>query len=215
MSFSFYMVDAEYCDYLRKSDPCVPYTMDRKAIRPFVGIVFSVNSFHYYAPLTSPKPKHLHMKSQIDFLKISGGEWGAINFNNMIPVYPSCLKKVEMKVLETDSKQDVAYKNLLANQLSWCNSHREIILKQAQKLYQTIVGGKAWGNLAGRCCNFALDEKLCEAYCSERFPDSYDKGGSAKKPSIKAALAELQQEVADRTPDMHTREFQNKEKGAR
>ncbi len=49
MSFSFYTVDAGYCDYLRKRDPCVPYTMDQKAIRPFVGIVFSVNSFYYYA----------------------------------------------------------------------------------------------------------------------------------------------------------------------
>lgn len=78
MSFSFYMVDAAYCDYLRKSDPCVPYTMEQKAIRPFVGIVFSVSNTHYYAPLTSPKPKHLRMKSQIDFLKIKGGEWGAI-----------------------------------------------------------------------------------------------------------------------------------------
>ena len=75
--------------------------------------------------------------------------------------------------------------------------------------------GKTWGNLAGRCCDFALDEKLCEVYCSERFPDSYDKGGSTRKPSIKAALVELQQEVANGTPDMHTREFQNKEEGAR
>ena len=76
MSFSFYMVDAAYCDYLRKSDPCVPYTMERKSIRPFVGIVFSVHNVRYYAPLTSPKSKHLHMKNQIDFLKIKGGEWG-------------------------------------------------------------------------------------------------------------------------------------------
>ncbi|MCI8296306.1 MAG: type III toxin-antitoxin system ToxN/AbiQ family toxin [Lachnospiraceae bacterium] len=168
MSFSFYTVDAGYCDYLRKRDPCVPYTMDQKAIRPFVGIVFSVNSFYYYAPLTSPKPKHLHMKSQIDFLKIKNGEWGAINLNNMIPVHPSCLKKVEMKILETDPRPDAAYKNLLANQLSWCNSHREIILKQAQKLYQMIVGKRAWGNLVSRCCDFALDEQQCAAYCRER-----------------------------------------------
>lgn len=55
MNFSFYRISAEYCDFLRKSDPCVPYTMDRKSSRPFVGIVFSVNGFHYYAPLTSPK----------------------------------------------------------------------------------------------------------------------------------------------------------------
>ncbi len=74
MNFSFYMVDSDYCDYLRKSDPSVPYTMDRKAIRPFVGIILSINYIHYFATLTSPKPKHRHMKSQIDFLKIKGRE---------------------------------------------------------------------------------------------------------------------------------------------
>lgn len=168
MSFSFYMVDSDYCDYLRKHDPCVPYTMDHKAIRPFVGIVFSINGFHYYAPLTSPKPKHLTMKNQIDFLKINQGEWGAINFNNMIPVHTSRLTKAEMKILETDSKQDISYKNLLSNQLSWCNSHRDTILKQAQKLYQIITEGKSWRNLATRCCNFALDEKLCTTYCQTK-----------------------------------------------
>ena len=118
MNFSFYMVDTDYCDYLRESDPRVPYTMERKSIRPFVGIVFSVHNVHYYAPLTSPKPKHLHMKNQIDFLKINSGEWDAINFNNMIPVHPGSLRKVKINILETDSQQNIAYKNLLSNQLS-------------------------------------------------------------------------------------------------
>lgn len=122
MHFSFYMVDAEYCDFLRKTDSCVPYTMDKKAIRPFVGIVLNVNGFYYYAPLTSPKPKHLQMKSQIDFLKIKNGEWGAINFNNMIPVPIDCLTKVEIKIFTSDTKADCDYKNLLSNQLSWCNA---------------------------------------------------------------------------------------------
>lgn len=174
MNFSFYTVDAGYCDYLRKSDPCVPYTMERKAIRPFVGIVFSVNNVHYYAPLTSPKPKHMQMKSQIDFLKINGGEWGAINFNNMIPVHPKSLTKVEIKILETDSPSDKAYKNLLSNQLSWCNSHRETILKQAEKLYRLIVCGNAWDALRNRCCNFALDETLYIAFVNKHFSDKTD-----------------------------------------
>lgn len=169
MNFSFYMVDSDYCDYLRKSDPSVPYTMDRKAIRPFVGIILSINYIHYFATLTSPKPKHRHMKSQIDFLKIKGREWGAINFNNMIPVHPNILTKVEMKIFETDSQAEKAYKNLLSNQLSWCNSHRDTILKQAEKLYRLIVDGKAWDSLASRCCNFALDEALYAAYVNEKF----------------------------------------------
>lgn len=164
MKFSFYTVDTAYCDFLRKSDPCVPYTMDKKSIRPFVGIVFSVNEFQYYAPLTSPKPKHLYMKNQMDFLKIKDGEWGAINFNNMIPVLPECLAKVEIRSLETDEKPDIDYKNLLSNQLSWCNSHKDTILRQAEKLYHTITHGKPWGNLAERCCNFTLDEQKCLLY---------------------------------------------------
>lgn len=65
MNLSFYTVSSAYCDFLRKTDPCVPFTMDSKSVRPFVGIVFSINGFQYYAPLTSPKKKHLHMKSQI------------------------------------------------------------------------------------------------------------------------------------------------------
>ena len=93
MNFSFYTVDSDYCDYLRSADPCVPYTMDSKSIRPFVGIVLLINDYHYYAPLTSPKPKHMEMKNQMDFLKIKNGEWGAINLNNMIPVPIACLKK--------------------------------------------------------------------------------------------------------------------------
>lgn len=152
MNFSFYMVDSEYCDYLRKST------------RPFIGIVFEINGFNYYAPLSSPKPKHLHMKNQIDFLKIKDGIWGAINFNNMIPVPASCLIKVKMRIIETDSKADIEYKNLLSNQLSWCNSNKATILKQAKKLYNIITSDKAWSNLSNRCCKFSINESHCLEY---------------------------------------------------
>lgn len=165
MSFSFFRVDSTYCDFLREHDPCVPYTMDRKATRPFIGIVFTVNGISYYAPLTSPKPKHLRMKNQVDFLKINQGTWGAINFNNMIPVHPKSLTKVDMRRTESDTKEDIAYKNLLSNQLSWCNSNRDTIVKQAKKLYEMIVSGKAWPTLAGRCCNFSVDEQQYLLYC--------------------------------------------------
>ncbi|MBQ7371642.1 MAG: type III toxin-antitoxin system ToxN/AbiQ family toxin [Blautia sp.] len=164
MHLSFYVVDSEYCNFLRKSDPLVPHTMDHKSSRPFVGIIFMIKDFHYYAPLTSPKSKHLKMKNQVDFMKINHGEWGAINFNNMIPVPDDCLHKVNLKICESDSRQDVAYKNLLANQLSWCNSHREQILKQAKKLYWMIMNEKSSQKLAQRCCNFRQNEQQCLIY---------------------------------------------------
>lgn len=165
MNFSFYRVNADYCDFLRNADSLVPYTMQDKSIRPFVGIVFTLNEYQYYAPLTSPKPEHLHMKNQIDFLKINSGIWGAINFNNMIPVHDACLQKVVVKILPSDTPADVAYKNLLANQLSWCNSHKAAILAQAKKLYDIITQGNGRKELTARCCNFPIDEGQYLLYC--------------------------------------------------
>lgn len=138
--------------------------MDKKSSRPFVGIIFSIMDFKYYAPLTSPKPKHLHMSNQIDFLKINTGIWGAINFNNMIPVNDFSIKEISMRMDEDDTQDVVMYKQLLMNQLSWCNSHRDSILKQAEKLYILIVNDKAWKSLSDRCCNFSEDEKRCKEY---------------------------------------------------
>ena len=48
--------------------------------------------------------------------------------------------------------------------------HRAAILKQAEKLYYMITEGKAWENLADRCCNFSLDEKLCMEFGKESVP---------------------------------------------
>lgn len=164
MNFSFYIVDANYCDFLRQKDKCVPYNKDNKETRPFVGIVFMVNGYNYYAPLTSPKAKHLKMKNQLDFLKIENGEWGAINFNNMIPVPQECLTKVQIKITDSDTNEVIAYKNLLSNQLSWCNSNKEKILKKAKKLYSIITNNQAKEQLTKRCCNFLLDEEQCDIY---------------------------------------------------
>lgn len=166
MGFSFYQIDSQYCNFLRQTDPCVPYNNGAKAKRPFVGIVFSVNDYNYYAPLTSPKPKHLKMKNQMDFLKINNGLWGAINFNNMIPVHKKSLQKVDVKIYPTDTKNEIDYKNLLSNQLSWCNANKKTVLDQAEKLYNTIVHGNGWAQLHSRCCNFVVDEKQYLVYCA-------------------------------------------------
>jgi len=67
MHLSFSCADSVYCDFLRQTDPCVPYTMDKKETRPFVGVVFEINGINYYAPLSSPKHKHLKMKNQLNW----------------------------------------------------------------------------------------------------------------------------------------------------
>ncbi|MDV0447196.1 hypothetical protein MsAg5_10750 [Methanosarcinaceae archaeon Ag5] len=80
---SFFTIDSSYCNFLYQFDHRVPDNTFSKTDRPFIGIVFTINDFHYYASLTSPKHKHKNMENTIDFLKINDGECGAINFNNM------------------------------------------------------------------------------------------------------------------------------------
>ena len=161
---SFYIVDSAYCDYLRISDPCVPYTMDKKARRPFVGILIEVNGVNYYAPLSSPKPKHVAMKNQVDFIKIDQGQYGVINLNNMIPIHGNSVTVINPTIKPTDSRQDKDYKNLLANQLTWCNAHKTEILNKTLKLYSIITNGKGYPQLTARCCNFLLDEQNLNIY---------------------------------------------------
>jgi protein AbiQ len=172
VNLSFYRVHPDYCDFLRRVDPCVPYTNASKETRPFVGILISVNGVNYYAPLTSPKPKHKTMKNNVDFIKINNGVWGAINLNNMIPVHQTCLSPVELAISDKDDKSEIDYKNLLTNQLSWCNANREQILHYAERLYKLITSGKADRKLAARCCNFKADEAEYLAYCAAHGQDA-------------------------------------------
>ena len=55
----------------------------RKILEHLQTYLFKIEDCEYFAPLSSPKPKHKKMKNTIDFLKIKNGELGAVNFNNM------------------------------------------------------------------------------------------------------------------------------------
>ena len=84
--FKIVKIDYNYCDYLRKFDNKVCYNAGVKELRPFIGVLFQINSKEYYAPLSSPKNKHKVLKNKLDLIKIDDGKLGVININNMIPV---------------------------------------------------------------------------------------------------------------------------------
>lgn len=168
MRLSFYTVDYEYCDYLRTFDRCVSINYGSKSTRPFVGIVMTINGFEYYAPLSSPKPKHLKMRNQLDFLKIDDGKLGAINFNNMIPVPEECLYEVDTSVRDGDTESDRLYKKMLDEQMTWCNANRDIITRRAVKLYNLLITDKLRKKVKDRCCNFVEDQEYCKNYTKEK-----------------------------------------------
>lgn len=156
-----YNITENYIKYLFKYDNRIMISVGNKATRPFVGIVLQVNNTYYFAPLASPKPKHLKMKNSIDFLKIKGGEYGAINFNNMIPA-----PTAQMTLINYKDITDIAYSNLLQNQYIWCNDNKDRIFKIANKLYFLSLERRIPQNIKKRCVNFKLLEEKCLEYQS-------------------------------------------------
>lgn len=150
-----YTADANYCNYLHYYEPKIPF----KESRPFVGVVLCVNQKNFFAPLTSPKPKHLTMKNTQDFLKIDNGILGGINLNNMIPIPKSCLHEIDIK-----SIKDMKYRKMLYMQMDWIEKNKERINKRAKNLYFLIIQKKATNCLIERCCDFKLLEKKCQEF---------------------------------------------------
>lgn len=62
--------------------------------RKYIGVVFEINKFSYFAPLSSFKPKHKKMKESVDFIKIK--DYAVIDINNMIPVPKGQLVEEQM-----------------------------------------------------------------------------------------------------------------------
>ncbi len=148
-----YEVDAEYTHSLYEFDDKVPQEHEQTGQRKFVGVVFSVNEYQYFAPMSSPKPKHMRLSSSmLDLHKLDGGKLGVINLNNMIPVPLSCLRKVDVNAI-----QDEKYRLLLVKQLRELKKDAADIVKKAHKLYRIVVNGHST-KLQDRCCNFALLE---------------------------------------------------------
>ena len=163
LNFKIVIVNSEYCDYLRRFDNKVPYNKNKKELRPFIGILFKIENCEYFAPLSSPKPKHKTMKATIDFLKIKDGELGAVNFNNMIPVRENNYAIVNLnKPAFNESEQK--YQKMLIEQLDWLNAHYRQIKSKSFKLYNLYINDKLPKNIKIRCCNFKLLEEKCKEY---------------------------------------------------
>lgn len=126
-------VDSDYSDYLRQFDNKVAYNKHEKELRPFIGILFEIDTCKYFAPLSSPKPKHRKMKNMIDFFKIKDGELGAVNFNNMIPVTDKNYTLVDLNK-ETLTIAELKYQKLLKEQLSWLNAHYRQVKNKSFRL---------------------------------------------------------------------------------
>ena len=138
-----------------------------KSIRPFVGIVIICEDKQYCIPLSSPKTKHNKMKNDIDFHKIvdsNGKLIGVLDFNNMIPVRNDVLRKVDIKINPHDSEETKHYKNLVVDQINFCQQNQEIIVRKANRLYRLINSRNVNRKLKSRCLNWNRLEIVLARY---------------------------------------------------
>lgn len=156
-TLKIYYLDENYINYLRKFDSRVAY--NKKMTRPYIGVVYTLNGLNYFAPLSSPKPKHLKMSDKaIDIFKIRNGELGIININNMIPTPIECITEVLPTI--TDEK----YKTLVKDQTTFINNHKKDLFTKIRYFTLQYDKGNLPEKVKERCCYFRLLEKKCHDY---------------------------------------------------
>ena len=156
-------IDTDYCNYLRKYDNKVYYNDGIKDLRPFIGILFEIDNMEYFAPLSSPKPKHKLLTNTLDLIKIDDGKYGVVNFNNMIPVTNKNYIEFNLN-RKTSNREEKARLKLLSIQLRWLTANKKIIYAKSRLLYKLYRENKLPDNVKNRCCNFMLLENKCLEY---------------------------------------------------
>lgn len=156
-NFKIYYISENYINYLRQFDCNVAY--NKNTSRPYIGIVYTYNNLNYFAPLSSPKPKHFNINpNAFDIFKIKNGELGVVNINNMIPTPIEELTEVLPTI--TDEK----YKKMLEGQLTFLNNHKAQLLKKINVFQNMYRKGHLSKNILDRCCNFILLEEKFREY---------------------------------------------------
>jgi protein AbiQ len=153
-------INEGFINYLFTYDKRVLF--NKKEKRPYVGILFDLEGVYYFAPLSSPKPKHLTIKdSALDCVRMEEGKLGIINLNNMIPISLG-----QHEIFDIDKEPDKFYKTLLKKQFLFLNKNSEYIIRKAKRLYNLYKNGHLPEALRHRCCNFLELEKRCKEFPS-------------------------------------------------
>ncbi len=156
-NLKIYYISENYINYLRQFDSNVAY--NKNTTRPYIGIVYTYNNYNYFAPLASPKPKHININSKsFDIFKIKEGELGVVNINNMIPTPIEELTEVLPTI------KDEKYKKMLEGQLTFLNNHKAELFKKINLLQNMYRKGHLSKNILDRCCNFSLLEEKFKEY---------------------------------------------------
>lgn len=155
----FYEIENKYIDYLSKFSEHLFQNakITQSYSRKYIGILFEVNGFKYFAPLSSFKPKHKRLSETIDFIKI--GDMAVINLNNMFPVPDGIYSLKNPK-----TEKNLQYQTLLNNEIRIIRKKQELIINNAKSVYNHKTTNDGKSKLSQRCNDFKLLEIKCKEY---------------------------------------------------
>ena len=143
-----YEISEEYISYISTVEKNVFSSKenDRNHTRKYLGIVYSINGYNYYIPLSSPKNSDYRMENGVQKIRgsivpiiritsqSSSGELelkGTLKLSNMIPVPAS-----ELTLYDVEHEQDLFYKALIHKEMLFIRKNKNKIVQNAKILYK-------------------------------------------------------------------------------
>lgn len=188
MGFRLCTIDTKYIEFLR-SDRKLYNVFENKDdanfIRKYIGIVFNIGQYHYYAPLSSPKRtdykvvngKQIIRNDIIPIIRIVVQEneemrlKGTVKLSNMIPVPEKAIFDYDIEREENEQ-----YKALIEKEYAVLKQKERKILKNAELLYRQktkediLYSGENANKKPGylsATINFKYAEQMHDKYISD------------------------------------------------
>lgn len=184
-SMKFININQNYIKKLNQVCPEVYYKPVGYDNKPYIGILINEGKRFYVIPLSSAKEKHKNWKNvnQECYLvyeyalksKMRDADiWvheaegdmvkhimSVIDIKKMVPVKSGLYKEVNLNKENSDTQEEVKYKDLLNKEYSFCLKILGDIIKKANRLYDNQM---TTGKVKKFCCDFKILEQVCDTY---------------------------------------------------
>lgn len=155
-NLKFYTITDNYVNFLRAIEPKVQSNYPPPQIKPYVGVLITMDMHQYFAPLSSYKKwKHDKINNNTIFKiynRKGTRKLSVIHLNNMFPIIPS-----EISFLDFNQIQDLGYRNLFRDEYDFVIKNQEDIRNRAGKLYNDVKKGDEF--YCKHSCDFAKLEQ--------------------------------------------------------
>lgn len=179
-NLKLYEISEEYISYLRSFDSFVFSAKedDRNHTRKYLGVVYTINNYNYYIPLSSPKHTDYQMvngsiqirKSIIPIIRITAqsnsGEKelkGTLKLSNMIPVPAS-----ELTLYDLENEPDKFYKDLIHKELLFIRKNKNIIIRYAKIIHKQKKDANSSISYLKSTVNFTLLEQKHDEFIAKK-----------------------------------------------